>query len=66
MTIHVLDTVELLKDLPEHNLHHGARGAVLQVYGAEAVEVEFVEFTGITQAVVTLHMDEVRGVGTSA
>jgi Domain of unknown function (DUF4926) len=63
MAIHVLDTVVLLKDLPESGLHRGDRGAVVYVDGTEAVEVEFVDFTGITQALVTLRMDEVRGVG---
>jgi len=36
---------------------------VVQVYSAEAVEVEFVTASGHTQAVVTLGTDQLRPVG---
>lgn len=38
-------------------------GAVVEVYGPDAVEVEFVTASGHTQALVTLSVDEVRPVG---
>ena len=65
MTAHFkeLDTVVLLRDLQEAGLRKGDLGAVVQVYGAEAVEVEFVTASGRTQALLTLPVSDVRPVG---
>ena len=57
-----LDTVVLLRDLPESGLRLGDLGAVVQVYGREAVEVEFVAASGRTQALLTLPLDDIRSV----
>lgn len=57
-----LDTVVLMRDVPEAHLRRGDLGAVVQVYGTEAVEVEFVTASGRTQAVLTLPVDDVRAV----
>ena len=57
-----LDTVVLLKDLPEAGLRGGDLGAVVQVYGTEALEVEFVTASGRTQALLTLPIKDVRPV----
>lgn len=57
-----LDTVVLLHDLPEAGLRSGDLGAVVQVYGDEAVEVEFVTAAGRTQALLTLPVSDVRPV----
>ena len=57
-----LDTVVLNRDLPDHGLRRGDLGAVVQVYGADAVEVEFVTASGRTQALVTLVTGDVRSV----
>jgi len=57
-----LDTVVLNRDLPEQGLRSGDLGAVVQVYGADAVEVEFVTASGRTQALVTLVTGDVRSV----
>lgn len=57
-----LDTVVLNRDLPEQGLRSGDLGAVVQVYGADAVEVEFVTASGRTQALVTLAAGDVRSV----
>lgn len=57
-----LDTVVLLNDLPESGLCKGDLGAVVQVYGTEAVEVEFVTASGRTQALLTLPVNDVRAV----
>jgi len=54
MSFKTLDTVVVTTDLPSHGLKRGDVGAVVQVYSAEAVEVEFVTASGHTQAVVTL------------
>ena len=51
---HELDTVVLLRDLPEAGLRSGDLGAIVQVYGGEALEVEFVTASGRTQALLTL------------
>ena len=63
MVIKVLDTVVLTKDLPEHMLKEGDLGAVVEVYSADGLEVEFVTGSGHTQALVTLKMSDVRAVG---
>jgi hypothetical protein len=55
-----LDTVVLVRDVPEAGLRAGDIGAVVQVYGAEALEVEFVTIAGRTQALRTLGMEDVR------
>lgn len=57
-----LDTVVLVRDLPESGLRAGDLGAVVQVYGTEALEVEFVTASGRTQALLTLPLSDVRAV----
>jgi hypothetical protein len=57
-----LDTVVLNRDLPEQGLRRGDLGAVVQAYGADAIEVEFVTASGRTQALVTLNAGDVRSV----
>jgi hypothetical protein len=62
MKHHLLDTVVLDRDLPEHGLCRGDLGAVVEVYEPDGVEVEFVRASGNTQAVVTLSERDVRAV----
>ena len=62
MTYCLLDTVVLARDLPEYGLRKGDLGAVVEVYDAEGIEVEFVRASGKTQAVVTLTTKDVRPV----
>ena len=57
-----LDTVVLVRDLPDSGLLVGDLGAVVQTYGDEAVEVEFVTASGRTQALLTLSVLDVRSV----
>jgi hypothetical protein len=57
-----LDTVVLDRDLPEWGLRRGDLGAVVQVYEADGLEVEFVTASGRTQALVTLRAADVRSV----
>ena len=59
---HELDTVVLVRDVPEAGLRTGDLGAIVQTYGAEAVEVEFVTASGRTQALLTLAVEDVRPV----
>ena len=65
MTLKVLDTVVLKKDLPEHGLKRGDIGAVVELYESDGVEVEFVTGSGKTQALVTLRRSDVRAVADS-
>ena len=55
-----LDTVVLRRDLPEHGLRAGDVGAVVDVYGEQGIEVEFVQASGQTKALVTLSTSDVR------
>ena len=59
---HELDTVVLLRDIPDAGLRSGDLAAVVLVYGTEAVEVEFVTASGRTQALLTLPVEDVRSV----
>ena len=59
----LLDTVVLTRDIPDVGLRRGDLGAVVEVYGPNAFEVEFVAASGRTQALVTLTADDMRHVG---
>jgi len=59
------DPVVLNKDMPEFGLKQGDLGAVVQVYEPDGLEVEFVTAAGKTEALLTLHQDDVRHVGDS-
>jgi len=55
-----LETVVLRRDMPEHGLCAGDLGAVVEVYGEHGLEVEFVQASGQTKALVTLKITDVR------
>jgi hypothetical protein len=59
----LLETVALNTDLPTVGLKAGDVGAVVEVLGPEAYEVEFVAGSGRTQAVVTVRASQVRALG---
>jgi len=65
MKFALLDTVVLGRDLPEHGLRAGDLGAVVELYGSEGVEVEFVRASGQTKALVTLPPSDVRAIAES-
>lgn len=54
MKIKELDTVALLKPLPEQHLGKGAIGTVVHVYNDDFFEVEFADLKGQTYALLTL------------
>jgi len=58
----LLDTVVLKRDIPELGLRCGDLGAVAELHSADAFEVEFVAASGRTQALITLHGNDVRSV----
>ena len=60
MSIQALDVVVLIHDLPAHHLRRGDVGAVVEIYGPDALAVEFVAASGRTQALVTLKRSDVR------
>ena len=59
----LLDTVVLTRDVPEAGLRRGDLGAIVDLNGPNAFEVEFVAASGRTQALVTLMPDDIRHVG---
>jgi hypothetical protein len=50
----LFDVVELLVNLPDHNLQAGAQGAIVEQYSDQQYEVEFTNSAGETLALVTL------------
>jgi len=62
MTLRQRDVVALNDDQPAYGLKRGDLGTIVEVYGPDAVEVEFVRASGHTQAVVTLPPSAVRDV----
>ena len=62
MKLAELDTVVLNHDLPEHGLRAGDLGAVVEVYRDDGVEVEFVRASGLTKALLTLKVGDLRPV----
>ena len=63
MKLNVLDPVVLTEDLPTHGLRRGDMGAIVEIYSEDDVEVEFVTAAGITQALLALHINQLRPVG---
>jgi len=57
-----LETVVLVRDLPEHGLREGDLGAVVQLYEPDGLEVEFITAAGKTRALRTLTVGDVRKV----
>ena len=56
----LLDLVALKIDLPEFRLKSGDIGTVVEVYPAEAVEVEFLDKEGDTVALLTVSDKDLR------
>ncbi|MSP97758.1 MAG: DUF4926 domain-containing protein [Betaproteobacteria bacterium] len=58
-----LDTVVLTRDVQGADLRRGDLGAIVEVYGPDAFDVEFVAANGRTQALLTLTAQDIRHVG---
>jgi hypothetical protein len=58
----LLDVVVLEKDLPSKGLKRGDLGAVVELYDADGMDVEFVTASGRTEALITLKPTDVRPV----
>ena len=63
MSFHPLDVVVLTTDLPAQGLKRGDLGAVVDLYGPDAIKVEFVTAPGRTKALITLQSSDIREVG---
>jgi hypothetical protein len=63
MSVHLLDVVVLIEDIPGRGLRQGDLGTVVDIYEPDSLEVEFVTASGRTQALVTLPSSAVREVG---
>jgi hypothetical protein len=57
-TIHRLDVVALIDDLPEHNLSQGQVGTVVETLAPDVFEVEFSDNNGRTCAMLALRADQ--------
>lgn len=62
MSFELFDTVVLVRDLPAHGLRGGDVGAIVEVYGEDAFEVEFVTAAGRTVALVSVAQADLRPV----
>jgi hypothetical protein len=60
--VNLYDVVELVDDIPEHELAAGSAGTIVHVHQSPrlAYEVEFVDEDGHTQALATVTPDQVR------
>jgi hypothetical protein len=58
--LHELDSVVVLRDLPDHGLRAGDVGTIVLLHHDRGYEVEFMTLTGETLAVVSLPNDQVR------
>jgi hypothetical protein len=50
----LLDSVALLEDCPELNLHRGQVGTIVEVYEPNVFEIEFSDINGRAYAIETL------------
>jgi Domain of unknown function (DUF4926) len=63
VSFHPLDVVVLNTDLPAQGLKRGDLGALVDIYGPDSIEVEFVTASGRTEALITLKPSDIREVG---
>ena len=57
-TIHLLDTVALVCDVPDLGLVAGEVGAIVELLSDDAFEVEFVDDSGYTYGLHTLRANQ--------
>lgn len=65
MQFNLLDTIVLRSNIPDANMHIGDIGVIVDLYGSDGIEVEFVSANGCTQALLTLNKNDVRPVSGS-
>lgn len=57
-SIHLLDVVALLEDLPERGLYRGQVGTVVEELAPDVFEIEFSDDNGRTYASLALRTDQ--------
>lgn len=57
-TIHLLDVVALVEDLPQEGLYRGQVGTVVEVLAPDVFLVEFSDTSGRTYAMVDLRAEQ--------
>ena len=57
-SIKLLDVVTLMEDLPQHNLHRGQVGTVVEYLAPDVFEVEFCDDEGQTYAMSPLRAEQ--------
>jgi len=62
MKLAKLESVVIMRDMPEKGLRAGDIGTVVQIYCGDEVEVEFTRASGETQALLTLSFGDIRKV----
>jgi hypothetical protein len=62
MSFQLLETVVLVRDLPEHSLRAGDLGVIAEMHEPDGFDVEFVTASGHTTALVTLASGDIRAV----
>jgi len=65
MDYKLLDTVVLVRSLPDHGLREGDLGTVVELYPPDGLEVEFISASGHTRALISLRISDVRAPGDS-
>lgn len=65
MMFELLQTVVLKQEIADLELRSGDLGTIVEIYGDDGIEVEFVSASGRTQALVSLLQDDVRAVDDS-
>lgn len=53
------DVIELVVDLPAHNLFAGAQGTIVHRHSEDAFDVEFTDDSGETREWLALHLDQI-------
>ena len=54
----LFDVIEVVVEIPEHHLHPGARGAIVQCHADETYEVEFTNEEGETETLCALSAEQ--------
>jgi hypothetical protein len=62
VTLKPLDVVVLQQDYPSRGLKRGDLGTIVEIYGPDQLEVEFVRASGETEALITVKTADVRAV----
>lgn len=57
-SIQLLDVVALTVDLPQHKLHRGQVGTVVEILAPDVFEVEFTDNEGQTYASLSLRAEQ--------